>query len=374
VGVSEPLIRPAVATDLERLLAIEASCFSSDRLSRRSFQRWFKSANCIFLVLEEFGQVWGYGLVLLHQGTRLARLYSIALDSTVRGRGHANTLMRALELRAVNENRLFMRLEVAKQNITAIQLYQRLGYRVFGEFSDYYQDHSDALRMQKRIRDPECVRQNSFVPWYRQHTAFTCGPAAMMMVMAALRPEINLDESHELDLWREATTIFMTSGHGGCHPLGLALAAKRRGFAVEVFISQNEVLFIEGVRSAHKKEVLTLVHAQFLKRCQAQELVIHYEAVTVAEIEARLKEHEFVMVMISSYRLNGDKAPHWVVVTAYDELCFYLHDPDTNKFTTSELDCQYIPVAKEDFAKMINYGRNRLSTALFFTAKSKHSF
>jgi len=43
-----------------------------------------------------------------------------------------------------------------------------------------------------------------------------------------------------------------------------------------------------------------------------------------------------------------------------------LHDPDTDKLTISELDCQYIPVAKEDFAKMINYGRNRFSVALFF--------
>ncbi|HBR93511.1 MAG TPA: hypothetical protein DEA90_05040 [Opitutae bacterium] len=90
------------------------------------------------------------------------------------------------------------------------------------------------------------------------------------------------------------------------------------------------------------------------------------EAVSVAEIESQLKNGAFVLVMISSYRLNGDKAPHWVVVTAFDELCFYLHDPDTDKLTISELDCQYIPVAKEDFAKMINYGSTRFSVALFF--------
>jgi hypothetical protein len=57
-----------------------------------------------------------------------------------------------------------------------------------------------------------------------------------------------------------------------------------------------------------------------------------------------------------------------VVVTAYDDLCFYLHDPDTDKLTLAELDCPYLPVAKEDFAKMLNYGRNRFSAALFFKA------
>jgi ribosomal protein S18 acetylase RimI-like enzyme len=366
VDVSELKVRAVEPSDIERLLEIEDTCFSSDRLSRRSFQRWIKGDSCIFLVIEVAGRIGGYGLVLLHKGTRLARLYSIALDPDMRGRGHASALMLALEAAAVEEDRLFMRLEVAKQNVSAIQLYQRLGYRVFGEFLDYYEDHSDALRMQKRIRYPERVREESFVPWYRQHTAFTCGPASMMMVMAAVDPEVELNQSLELDLWREATTIFMTSGHGGCHPLGLALAAERRGFSVEVQMSQTDALFLEGVRAAHKKEVLNLVHEQFLERSRAQNIVIHFEPVSVAEIESRLSQGEFVMVMISSYRLNGDKAPHWVVVTASDELCIYLHDPDTDKLTISELDCQYIPVAKEEFSKMIHYGRNRFSTALFF--------
>ena len=34
----------------------------------------------------------------------------------------------------------------------------------------------------------------------------------------------------EMQLWREATTIFMAAGHGGCSGQGLALAATRRGF------------------------------------------------------------------------------------------------------------------------------------------------
>lgn len=258
-----------------------------------------------------------------------------------------------------------MRLEVAKQNQSAIHLYQRLGYRVFGEVADYYEDHSDALRMQKRIRYPGRVREETTVPWYGQTTSFTCGPACLMMVMAGIESGTQLSQSLELDLWREATTVFMTSGHGGCHPLGLALSAHQRGFNVEVVMSQTSPLFLEGVRSVHKKEVLTLVHQQFLERSESKQIPIRCEAVSVANIEKHLAQGDYVLVMISSYRLNGDKAPHWVVVTASDDLCFYLHDPDTDKLTISELDCQYIPVAKEDFAKMLNYGRNRFSTALF---------
>lgn len=357
-------IREVRAGDLGALLELETISFEGDRLSRRSFIRWIKGENRVFLVLEVDGQVMGYGLVLLHKGTRLARLYSIALDPRTRGKGLGKALMLALEAEAVEEGRLFMRLEVSKQNLAATKLYERLGYSVFGELEGYYEDHSDALRMQKRIRFPECVRKEATVPWYRQTTTFTCGPAALMMAMAGLDHTVPLDQNLELDLWREATTIYMTSGHGGCHPMGLALAADKRNFKAEVFMSHTRTPFLEGVRSAHKKEILEVVHQQFLLRTRKSRIPIHREAVTIPKIEKWLAAGHAVLVLISSYRMNGDKAPHWVVVTASDELCLYLHDPDTDKVTLSELDCQHIPVAKEDFAKMTSYGNTRFSAAV----------
>jgi ribosomal protein S18 acetylase RimI-like enzyme len=357
-------IREVRAEDLDALLALEALSFEGDRLSRRSFIRWIKGENRVFLVLEVDGRLMGYGLVLLHKGTRLARLYSIALDPLTRGKGLGKALLLALEAEAVEEQRLFMRLEVSKENDVAIKLYERLGYTVFGELPDYYEDHSDALRMQKRIRFPERVRKEAKVPWYRQTTSFTCGPASLMMAMAGLDHTVRLDQNLELDLWREATTIFMTSGHGGCHPMGLALAANKRGYKVEVIMSHTGTPFLEGVRSAHKKEILEVVHQQFLRRTRKAGIAIQREAVTVPKIEKWLAGGYAVLVLISSYRMNGDKAPHWVVVTAGDELCLYLHDPDTDKVTLSELDCQHIPVAKEDFAKMTSYGGSRFSAAV----------
>jgi ribosomal protein S18 acetylase RimI-like enzyme len=153
--MSEPiLIREAVLDDLEALLALEEICFQSDRLSRRSFQRWLKGDRGILSVLEFECQVVGYGLVLLRKGTRLARLYSIALSPVVRGRGFGRLLVQALEAEAMEAGCLFMRLEVSKVNTAGISLYTNLGYGVFGELPDYYEDHTDALRMQKQIRFP----------------------------------------------------------------------------------------------------------------------------------------------------------------------------------------------------------------------------
>src|SRR3546814_20687391 len=67
------------------------------------------------------------------------------------------------------------------------------------------------------------------------------------------------DRSLEIQLWRESTTVFMTSGLGGCGALGLALAALRRGFEIEVSVSNETEIFVNSVRREEKKEVIRLV-------------------------------------------------------------------------------------------------------------------
>jgi len=358
------VIREARLDDIDALVELEQITFVTDRLSRRSFLRWLKTQSSLLFVIEESGKLLGYGLVLLHSGTRLARLYSIAVAREARGRGLAQRLLGALEAAAEEEDRFFMRLEVGKENVAAIRLYEKLGYSVFDEWENYYEDHTDALRMQKRIRFPGDTRSEPRIQWYGQSTSFTCGPACLLMLMSAARSGFEVRRELELDLWREATTIYMTSGHGGCHPVGLALSAQRRQFKVEVQLSHLATPFVEGVRVAHKKEVLDLVHGQFMEQARDSHLALKKAPVNISQIETWLSDGAFVMVLISSYRLNGDKAPHWVVVTAQDDLCFYLHDPDVDKLTRSSLDCQDIPVAKEDLGKMLIYGSNRYNAAV----------
>lgn len=107
--------------------------------------------------------------------------------------------------------------------------------------------------MQKQLLRKQASDFQNSTQWYQQTTEFTCGPASLMMAMNSLDNLLVMEQRLELDLWRESTTIFMTSGHGGCHPVGLANAAKLRGFEAKVFLNQQTPLFIDGVRSLHKK-------------------------------------------------------------------------------------------------------------------------
>jgi ribosomal protein S18 acetylase RimI-like enzyme len=365
--------RLADEEDLPALVDIENQCFSIDRLSRRSFRRWLKAAHGILVVAEINHQaepsIIAYGLVWCHKGTRLARLYSLAVLDAYRGQSLGARLLQVLEHIAAERGKLYLRLEVAKKNIAAMRLYEQNGYRIFGEYSDYYEDHSDALRMQKCIYSVTSEKVQRITPWYQQTTEFTCGPAALMMAMASLDKTTEVSQQVEVDLWREATTVFMTSGHGGCHPLGLALAAKRRGFMVSTYINTDQVLFLDGVRSAKKREIMTLVHQQFVEQAQHHNVNIIYQSITQAEIYDYLQGGAAVLVLISTYRLDGKKAPHWVTVTAMDEHCLYVHDPDLEEKVQIAIDCQHLPIAREDFEKMTSFGSGRLNAAVILQQK-----
>lgn len=367
-GLESPLIRQAELDDVKALVELENQCFTTDRLSQRSFKRHLQSDHSDLLVAYESSaatesKLLAYGLSLRHKGTRLARLYSLAVSPAARGMGMAGRLLNNLEHIAAERGRFYMRLEVAKTNHAAIKLYESNGYRIFGEYHDYYENHDDALRMQKRIRQMEHDGLRNLTPWYQQSTEFTCGPAALMMAMASLDSEYQCDRTQEVAIWREATTIFMTSGHGGCHPLGLAIAAQHRGFRADVWLNTEEVLFIDGVRSQNKKEVMTLVHEQFMQECHQLDVGIHYQEVYQNQLQQWLEQGSAVLILISTYRLDGRKAPHWVVVTGIDEHCLYVHDPDVDQ-NQLPIDCQYVPIAHEDVSKMSVFGRERVRMVL----------
>ncbi|WKJ88816.1 GNAT family N-acetyltransferase/peptidase C39 family protein [Methylomonas montana] len=357
-------IRPAQLRDLGGLVALENASFSTDKLSRRSFRHWLTTEHRALLVAEIEQRVAGYILIIYHPGTRLARIYSLAVSPQQRGSGIAKALMTAGEQAAQDDGRLYLRLEVSVDNFPAIRLYETLGFQKFGVYRDYYQDHKDALRYQKRIRLYRDKPRHRSVHWLRQTTPFTCGPASLMMAMHALNKNYLPSREEEIELWREATTIFMTSGHGGCHPLGLALAAKRRQFSVEVWINQAGTLFIDSVRSEDKKQVVELVDNCFKRDAELQDIAVHYANITQGELISAFESGAIPLILISTFAMDRKKAPHWVVMSGFDDDCLYMHDPDPEEGRQNELDCQFIPIAREDFERMCCFGKSRLRTAV----------
>lgn len=366
-------LRTAIAADIPALLTIEQRSFVTDRLTRRSFHYLLTRANATGLVETHGGRVAGYALVLFHAGTSLARLYSFAVDPAHRGQGVGRRLLEAAEQAARARDCLYLRLEVRRDNEPAITLYKTRGYREFGVYTDYYEDHMEALRLEKRLgaTGPSAPVGGRLVPYYQQTLDFTCGPSALMMAMKAIRPDaIELSRRLELRLWRESTTVFMTSGHGGCGPVGMALAAWRRGLQVELFIKDDTTPFLDSVRSDDKKEVMRIVHDDFLEEMAGTDIAVHNRTLTVNDMADAVRGGSIPVVLISSYRIYREKFPHWVVVAGADDRFLYVHDPLVHDHHHADIDRMNMPIPKSDFERMARYGKAQLRATLLLSERA----
>ena len=357
ITMTDLLLRQATTADLDALVRLENLCFDEDRISRRSFRRFLEVPRDRLIVATLDEELVGYALVLMNAATRLARIYSIAVLPSARGRGAGEKLIRAAEQEAVEADRIVMRLEVREDNQPAIGLYERLGYRQFGTYRDYYEDHGNALRFERRILFYEPSGNFPEVPYYPQTTDFSCGPAALIMAMAALDEGQAVSTLEELKLWREATTIFMLAGHGGCGPHGLALSAWNRGFHASAWISKEGALFKDTVRNEDKKRVLELVHEGFLHDIGQTDIELRHDPLTLEGMERALHQGRIPVILISTWQLNRSRVPHWVTVCAIDDQFVYLHDPEIDvEAGETVADKQYLPIDRRIFDKMSRYG------------------
>jgi hypothetical protein len=270
---------------------------------------------------------------------------------------------------ALDRGAAVMRLEVNPSNAAAVELYRGAGYVEFGIYRAYYEDDSDALRMAHALV-PRLQPVAWRVPHYRQTLEFTCGPAALMMAMKALDKRLRLDRRLELRLWRESTMIFMTSGHGGCGPHGLALAAWRRGFDVELFVNDEGPPFLDTVRDPDKKEVIRLVHEDFRDEIRRSGVKVHLHPLSADELSSRIAAGAIALVLISQYRIYGDKEPHWIIVSGCDQRFIYAHDPYISSAHVTSTDRVSIPILRREFELMAKYGRSKLQAAVILSRRA----
>ncbi|SFV23733.1 ribosomal-protein-alanine acetyltransferase [Pseudidiomarina donghaiensis] len=359
----------AERADLDALEAIETLSFVTDRISRRSFKRFIDQHIGDFKVARYNGQTIGYYIVLYRQATELARLYSLAVHPDFRRRGVGRLLLDAAEHDADERYCLFMRLEVKTDNMAALKMYHHAGYYDMEIRPEYYEDDSDALVLQKllpRFEKSDLDNGNAnLVPYRTQTTEFTCGPASLLMAMAYF--DIPCRDAHheELEIWREATTIFMTSGHGGCGPHGLARAAVKRGLNVELHVSEPGPLLLDSVRSADKKQIMSRIQEAdiaALKRAKVPIIVGDY---TLSQLIHDLNQGKLVVALISTYVFDESKAPHWVLICAADEHYVYINDPDQDTFPwQSPADRQYLPIPLATFRRAFGFGKRKQRAAV----------
>lgn len=335
---SEIRLRLGTPADVDALVALEDRLFTTDRLSPRSFRRFLASAHAALIVAEHGDAPAGYALVLFRPRSAVARLYSIAVAPGTGGRGVGTRLLVAAEAEAVARDCQRMRLEVQEQNAPAIALYRKFGYRQFARREGYYEDGTHALRFEKRLQAPRIA---DAPPYFHQTTEFTCGPACMMMALAWADPSWRPDHAVEFQLWREATTIFMSSGPGGCEPYGIAVALKRRGLFPEIYVSNPGPYFLDTARSAEKKRVMRLVQAEFQREAGDIGIPTHLTPLAESDVMREFDRDAVAIVLVSGYHMIDRGRPHWVFAFGHEGRRVLVHDPaamrdDQGRATSTE--------------------------------------
>lgn len=366
--MSAPRIRRAQLSDIGALDSIERAVFVSDRISRRSFRTLIERPTAETIVVDVDGVVCGYAMILFRAGAALARLYSLAVLSEFAGKGFGKLLLQAAETAAMEHDRIVLRLEVREDNAGAIRLYEASGYRGIGRHAAYYADGMAALRFEKPLRGLYLPKTDT--PFYEQTADFTCGSACLLMALARFCAPHFLDPIWEIRLWREATTVFMLSGPGGCEPFGLALVARQYGLDPEIICSTDDYLFLETVRNAEKRRVMELAQADFRARVAEANIPVSTQAFTIEWLRAQLAQGHLVIILVSGFLMMGKKVPHWVLAHADDGRHVFIHDPWVeDDVGETAADAANIPVPYSILDRIAGFGRSNLRAAVVVKGK-----
>lgn len=210
----------------------------------------------------------------------------------------------------------------------------------------------------RKRESAKAVGRRGHVPYYSQTTDFTCGPCSLLMAMKALDPKTDFSRTHELLLWREANTIFMGSdGPAGCGATGLALAAHRRGFDVEVWVNHRDILLGSRPKTRDRARVMGLLQRADLAEMKRLKIPYRIGARSIDELRADLADGALPVVLVSMDYIHKDPTAHWVVVTGIDDDSVTVNDPwiSRNLGNTRRTMQDYV-VPRAAFHAMTAYG------------------
>lgn len=194
-----------------------------------------------------------------------------------------------------------------------------------------------------------------------QSTEFTCGPAALLMARSVLEKGYQPSLLEELQIWREANTIFMGADHPGCGPHGLAIAAEKRGLKAEVWTYNANTLFSDWTRTPEHRKMMLAMLQRDEQEAKIQNIYCR-NAWEIDELLQRVAGDEVAIILTA----DGIEA-HWMLGVDVQDNQIVLVDP----YPSPTYDMQkiiYWPV--KQFDKLTRYGQHKSRAAIFLKKES----
>jgi ribosomal-protein-alanine acetyltransferase len=127
---------------LDNFYEIEKKCFEREAFTKQQIAYLLTDYNAIGLVARVNGEIAGFviGRIDIVRNAPFGHILTIDIAPSYRQRGIAQRLLRKIEAIFKERGIKECRLEVREDNVAALNLYQKLGYKEVGKLEKYYGD------------------------------------------------------------------------------------------------------------------------------------------------------------------------------------------------------------------------------------------
>jgi len=173
------------------------------------------------------------------------------------------------------------------------------------------------------------------IPYYAQHSEFSCGPACVLMIYKYFKPHLRLSRTLEFEVWRQCNMI----GVKCSDPYGISVPLLDAGYEVHLRTRRRRMIELD-VWTARLRE-------QRFTRDDAN-LAVFGDGLTVERMARSFREGVIPIALVHMGAIHHLNFPHWVVVTDTGDDSVAFNDPYPPKGGKG------IRVRKEEFQRMLD--------------------
>jgi len=145
-------VETASLRHLDRLYEIERECFGEEAFGRDQIAALIREYNSIGLVAVENKVIIGFilGAIYFQRNALDGHVLTIDVSTRNRRRGVGSRLLKEIEKIFLQKNVKTCHLEVKEDNVEAVRLYEKAGYKKIAKLKNYY-GRTDGLYLCKRL-------------------------------------------------------------------------------------------------------------------------------------------------------------------------------------------------------------------------------
>ena len=133
-------IEDASIRHLDKLYEIEMECFEREAFTKQQIAHLLTDYNSVSLVAKVNSEIIGFiiGIIYLERNSPTGHILTIDISPIHRRKGIAQKLLQEIEKIFKEKGVKACRLEVREDNIAALRLYQKFGYKKVAKLKNYY--------------------------------------------------------------------------------------------------------------------------------------------------------------------------------------------------------------------------------------------